>query len=179
MTEFRTIEARAYHCGQMCRLLRIEHQEAVAQIGIDAHRELRARFEASVFRRAWLINGKLAALFGVTGGMLSSGGFLWLALSVEAQRHPVAIVKEGRRQLDDIMRTKRELATTILGHDHAALRLAIFFGFHVSDHGPGKRAIDCQGRRVLSRFVRDVPDHRMPIGSGYAIAMGYHHEEAA
>jgi hypothetical protein len=117
---FTVIEARPWHCGRMARLLRIEHASAIARLGIDSHRELSSRFGESAFRRAWLIDGELAALGGVTGPQMAAWGFLWLALSERARRYPVAIVKEAKRQLAEIMVVKRELATTILDNDAAA-----------------------------------------------------------
>lgn len=179
MTDFTIIRAKPQHCGQMCRMLRHEHREAVVRLGIDSHRQLRAMFEASSFRRSWMIDGQLAALGGVTGNSLAVTGFVWLALAENARRYPVAIIKEARRQLDAIMVLKRELATTILNGDEAAKRLAIFLGFHVADDGPGSRAFSRFARRDLARFVATDADSRIPVGDGFAIAMGYHHEEAA
>lgn len=179
MPEFSIIPARPWHCGQMVRLLRHEHRNAIARLGVDSHRELRHRFETSAFRRAWLIDGRLAALGGVTGGTLCATGFLWLALSETARRYPVAIVKEARRQLAEIMLVKRELATTILDGDAAAQRLAIFLGFHVADEGLGAQAYSKASRRSLARFVMTDPDIRLPVGSGFAVAMGYHREQEA
>lgn len=179
MTDFTIIEAKPYHCGQMSRLLRAEHREAIARVGADIHREMRARFDASSFRRAWMIDGRLAALGGVVGTSLSTYGFVWLALTNEARRYPLAVVREARRQLDEIMTVRRELATTIIGGDEAAKRLAVFLGFHVSESGPGSRAYSRFARRDLARHLENDPELRLPIGNGYAVALGYHHKEAA
>lgn len=174
MTTFAIIDAKPHHCGQMVRLLRIEHQSAIARLGLNSHRELRERFDQSSFRRSWLIDGKLAALGGVTGAKISGHGFLWLAISERARKYPVAIVKEARRQLAEVMLVKRELATTILNGDDAARRLAVFLGFHVADDGPGAPAYSRFARRDLTRHLDNDPDIRIPIGDGFAIAMGYH-----
>ena len=74
MPHFEIVEAKAWHCGAMSRLLRQEHAEAIALIGLNSHRELRAVFDESIFRRAWLINGRLAALGGVIGPAASAYG---------------------------------------------------------------------------------------------------------
>src|ERR1700678_2700270 len=126
MTTFTVIPARANHCGQMCRMLRLEHRLAMARVNMDMHRELRRCFDASAFRRAWLIDGTLAGLGGIMGNVLSPYGFGWLALTEEARRSPTAVSKEARRQLDEIMSLKHELATTIIAGDESAKRLAIF-----------------------------------------------------
>lgn len=176
MTDFTIVEAKPWHCGAMSRLLRHEHRNAVAVLGIDSHRELRTLFDASAYRRAWLIDGKLAGLGGVTGSEMAAIGFVWLTLTEQGTHYPIAIVKEARRLLDEIMVTKRELATTILAGDHAAKRLAIFLGFHVSHDGPGSPASTRFARRDLARFLDSNPELRIPIGTSYVIPMGYHHD---
>lgn len=179
MPDFTIIEAKPWHCGQMARALRAEHREVIARIGIDCHKELRTRFNASSFRRAWLIDGQLAALGGVMGTKLAATGFIWLALAGIASRYPIAVTKEARRQIDEIMNTKREVATTILSGDLAARRFAIFLGFHVSHEGLGVPAHARIERRRLSEFVENDVDSRIPIAGGYATVMGYHHEDVA
>lgn len=179
MTDFTIVEGRPWHCGQMARTLRHEHQRALVMLGINSHKELRACFEASCYRRAWFIDNHLSALGGVLGNTISHNGFLWLAISERARRYPVAIVKEARRQIDTIMISKQELATTILGDDAAAMRLAVFLGFHVSHDVLGAPAHSRASRRVLMQHVRSDPERRIPIKNGYVIPMGLHREEAA
>lgn len=182
MTDFTVIPAKSFHCGMMVRRMRAEHSQAHAMLGVDArrqHEELRASFHASCFRRAWLIDGQLAALGGVVGTALSAHGFIWLVLTDQARRYPVAVVKEARRQLAEVMVTFREIYTTVLPNDAAARRLAIFLGFHVAHDGAGQMAVSRAGRRTLAEFL-DVEERcHVPMGNGHVIAMGYHHEGAA
>lgn len=173
MTDFTIIEARPWHCGQMTRLMRLEHQKAIAMIGIDSHRELRARFDASAFRRAWLINGKLAALGGVTGSRLEPSGMVWLALSNETLHYPLEIVREARRQLDEIMILKRELITLILDGDESSRRFAVFLGFHAAQPECGKPAVSRFGRRDVLHFLQSDFVERIALGNSSAIAMKY------
>lgn len=174
MTRFEIITAKPWHCGAMVRRLRAEHREAVARTGMAAHRELRSMFEQSSFRRSLLIDGELSALGGVTGGLASATGFAWVVMTERATKYPLGITREIKRQLDAMMLTRRELATTIIGGDEAALRMAIFLGFHVADDGPGSVAASRFARRQLRRYIESDPDLRLPIGEGYCIAMGYH-----
>lgn len=151
MPEFAVIDAEPHMIGRMVRGLRLAHTAALEGLGIDrheTHRQLRALFGQSSFRRAWTVNGKLAAIGGVTGMLASDRGFIWLALTEEAVRYPVAMVKEARRQLSEIMATRMEVATTLISNDHAAMRFAGALGFHGNT--------------------------RIPVGNGEAIAVGYH-----
>lgn len=149
MGRFQIIEAKAHHCGAIIRRLREDHQAAVALLGINSHREIRERFDASAYRRAWSIDGRLAGLGGVTGSTISGTGFAWMALTNEAARHPYAVARETLRQIADIMLVKREIVTTLIPEDKLALRFATRLGFEV-DHG--------------------VP---IPYGRGHVIAVRY------
>lgn len=129
MTAFLLIEARLWHCGQILRRMRGEHRVALAGIGCQSHRELRACFDASSYRRAWLIDGELAALGGITGTALSCAGEVWLVLAELALRHPHHVVGEARRQLAMLAATRSQITTTVLTEDKRSLRLIMMLGF--------------------------------------------------
>ena len=175
---FEVVEAKVWHCGQMLRRLRREHMWAIACLGVDSHRELRQRFDESSFRRAWLVDGKLAGIGGVTGSPLATEGMVWLALSHDAMRYPLEMVRESRRQLDGLMRSRRRLLTTILAGDEAAKRVAVFVGFVAADERPEPRAVSRYGRRALIETVASKDDIRVPMGSGFAVVMQYDREAA-
>lgn len=170
---FEIREARRWMCGRLARLLRAEHSTAALRIGLDVHRGLRDIYGISYYRRAWYIDNHLAGLGGATGSPLSPSAFVWIALSERATRYPVAIVKEARRQMAEIMKTKVELTTTIIDGDEAAKRLVVFLGWHVEDSGNGAAAETRYGRKRLTAFL----DHEAPrirYGNGAAVRMGYH-----
>lgn len=149
MGRFEVIPGKPYHCGAMIRRLRAEHRAAVATLGLSPHHSLRSNFDISLFTRAWLIDGELAGLGGVTGSEISSTGYVWLALSEKATKFPIEIVKEARRQLARIMVTKRDLVTLIIPEDKTSLRFATWLGFETVDPTP----IPCgTGRVVLIRY---------------------------
>jgi hypothetical protein len=129
--KFEIVEAKAQHCGQMTRLLRAEHRAAVEALDIDTHRQLRACFDASAFRRAWLVDGKLGALGGVTGGKLDVYGQVWLAFSSVGLRYPKEIIREARKQLAEISQVKRKLVTLMLLSDTPSVRFARHVGFQI------------------------------------------------
>lgn len=156
MGRFEIIPGRQFHCGAMIRRLRAEQREAIATIGIDPHRSLRDNFDMSVFVRAWLIDGSLAGLGGVTGPEIATTGYVWLALSEQATRFPVEIAKEARRQMTRIMLTKRELITSIIPEDQKSLRFAAWLGFEVTSPTP----IPCgKGRIILAKYRANSQDH--------------------
>ncbi len=173
-TTFEIVEARRWMCGRLTRMLRAEHASAAIRLGLDVHRGLRGMYDQSpFFRKGWLIDGHLAALGGATGSALSPASFVWVALSERATRYPVAIIKEARRQLAELMLTKQELTTTIIDGDEAAKRLVVFLGWHVEDEGQGAAAETRYGRKRLTAFI-DHEAPRLRFGGGSAIRMSYH-----
>ncbi len=176
---FEIIPAKPWHCGAMVRRLRAEHALAVARLGLDSHRELADRFGQSAFRRALLIDGHLEALGGVTGSLLSSEGYVWLALSARAARFPLALVRHARNQLDEIMVTKRVLVTSVLDDDMAAKRFAVYLGFVLADDDGAEPAVSRHGRRLLGCRIEGDHEARIPLGNGSAVALAYRAMEDA
>lgn len=174
MQKVEIVEAKAHYCGMILRRLRLEHAQSFAMVGLNAHRQLRETFSASAWRRAAFMNDRIVGLGGVTGSLLSPSGFVWLCLTNEVVRHPILVLREVRRQIDEIMRIKTELYTTVLPGDESALRLCSWLGFHVGHDGLGAPASDRAGRRLQMEFIRNTPEARVSIGNSYAIALGYH-----
>lgn len=136
MTEFRIIEGQAHHCGAIVRRLREGQRTALIGLGVNPHREIRKNFDASAWRRAWLVDGRLAALGGVTGPLIATGGYVWFAMSQQGQRHPIAVARMVRQQLAELMQIKCDLYTTLLPEDTAAIRFADWLGFESAHNLP-------------------------------------------
>lgn len=173
---FEIRDAKYFDCGRIARMLRVEHEAALIRLGVHSHREIRSTFEASCYRKAFLIDGKLAGLGGVMAPLLSPAGFVWLALSDRATRYPMAIIKYAKKHLAEVMvqQMKTELHTTVLMDDPAALRLAIFLGFHVSDEGLGSAAETRSGRRTLREYIVSTPELHLQHRDARLVVMGYH-----
>jgi len=120
---------KVYHLGQMSRLLRHEHAKMILNMNYNVHRSLLQYYNLSLFSRAWKVNGKLAGVGGVTGSLLSTEGYIWLALSEEILKNPIIIVKEAVMQLREILKVKKRLIAFVLTADKVAQRFAEFLGF--------------------------------------------------
>jgi hypothetical protein len=136
VAEFRLVPAKIWHCGAMIRKLREAQAGALASIGIRSHAELRARFAESSLKLSWEIDGKLSALGGVTGSLLSSTGFIWLALAEEATRYPRQTALTARVQLAEIMKTRHEVFSVMFPSDAASMRWIKFLKFEDAEQQP-------------------------------------------
>ena len=130
---FRLADAKPYHCGRILRRLRDPQRAAFATLGLDAHRQLRDRFGESSFKRAWLIDGELAGLGGVTGSPLSTTGLIWLALTPDCARFPRQTIETARMMLAHVMATREEVYAVLFVSDAASVRFARFLGFEPVD----------------------------------------------
>lgn len=172
--KFEIVEAKRYHCGQIARRLRPTHLEAFARVRLSPHHQIRFLFDHSDFRRSWLIDGEMGAMFGVVGPSMAPVGHVWLFISNRGANFPIAFIKETRRQLDEIMVMKRILETTVTDGHEDAQRLAAFLGFYVSMPPlPGAAAYSRRGRRRLVDELRHNPDLLVPAWGGVAVQMGY------
>jgi hypothetical protein len=171
------VEGKPWHCGQMARILRHEHQRELTHAGVNIHREIKSSFDGSFWRRAGLIDGRLVGLGGVMGSGINSIGFVWMALSDEVRKHPIATARILRDLLDEIMETRRELATVVIPEDDAALKLAVFLGFHCEHDGQGAQAYSRIGRRDLAKYLKENQDLRMNSGKGTCVPLGYKRNE--
>lgn len=131
MPRFEIVQGKMHHCGRIVRTLREEHKAPLINLGLNPHHQLRICFDDSAFCKAWLIDGKLAGIGGVTGPFSASDGYIWLALSQEATHYPIEIIREARRQLEMIMQTKRFLTTSLIDADRVSVRFAERLGFKV------------------------------------------------
>jgi hypothetical protein len=166
---FSVIAAKPWHAGQMARTLRHDHERAALALGLSPHRGISERLSSSSWNRAWMVDGKLAALGGVDAPALSHVGMVWLAVSQWAMCHPVALVREAQRQLDEIMLTKRELVTAVLDGDEASHRFAVFLGFTPWPMA----AVSRYGRRSILDGIRAGETERVAVGAGSAVVLRY------
>lgn len=140
MPQFSLIEAKAHHCGMLARRLRGDHRDAMVALGYaDAHRHLRAAFVASpTFRKSWFIDGRIGGMGGIIGSAMSTTGFVWCAVTNEAIRYPIAIVKVCQANLAEALITKRTLVASTLWGDDTAVRFAQSLGFTLTEESPEK-----------------------------------------
>jgi hypothetical protein len=171
--EFDITIARPWHCGQLARRLRHEHHRVLCSIGRGCHAEIRQSFDESSYRRAWCIDGKVSALFGMTGQALSTRALVWMAVSNEATRYPIALVRDSRAALSDMAILKHHLFCSILDADVTSQRFAIFLGFVPATAKRMDAAFSKIWRKELFRRLHDSDEIVMPAGNGCARLMVY------
>lgn len=163
------VPASPRHIRPMAAKLRAAACITLQAFGYEPRRALHRIFLNSFYCRTALIDGKPVAMWGVTGTLLGDVAYVWLVLSDDIASMPRSIVKEAKRELSAIMENYREIATTVLPDDAAAIRFAVYLGFHDNHEGG-----DTQSRKALERDIRENPKHRIAVGDHYVIRLAYH-----
>ena len=136
--------------------------------GFDPRRALHRVVLDSAYCRTAKVDGEVAAMWGIVAPALASTAYVWLVMSDEIGRIPRLVVQTAREELAEMMEVYEEIATTVLPDDEAAIRFALYLGFHDDDEEePGSH-------KVRAQRLRENPRHRIPVGDGYVIALGYH-----
>jgi hypothetical protein len=127
-------EAKLWHCGAISHRLRREHRTLLNDMKLNFHAEAREVFESSpACRKALYIDGKLAAIGGVTGTAMSREGEIWVAVTEEVLKHPVTVARLFKRELEKVMETRHRLVTLVFRDDRRGMMLAYFLGFRASE----------------------------------------------
>lgn len=171
-------EGRRRHCGQICRLMRADHEMALRRMQVPIHRELRAMFDGSHYTRAAFIDGNLSALWGVNGTMLESQGLVWMVLAQHALRYPATIARVARGEMERMVLGKDYLFTTVIADDIPSQRFAAFLGFQPKDGGL-PRAEGAAARRGMVTYLQNNPDLMVQAGMSQQIGIVYCPERTA
>lgn len=165
--QYEVVPSTALHVRPMSAKLRAAAAITLQGFGYRPREALRRAYVASRYCRTALMDGKPIAMWGVKGTMLDDVAFVWLVLSDEVTRFPLAVVKEAQAELAKIMETVDEVAITVLPDDEAAIRFACYLGFHDRD--------DLRmSRKELVRSIMEDPQYKIAIGDQFIIALGYH-----
>ena len=164
------VPASIRHIRPMSRAMRAAACITLERFGQDPRRSLHRAFIASNYCRTALIDGKPVAMWGVVGALMSNVASVWLVIAQDIVGLPLTIVREARNELAHAMANYHELTTTVLPDDEAAVRFALYLGFHGCDGD------DDAPRKMRYDDLMTDPRHRIPVGDSYVIGLGYRAE---
>lgn len=168
-SSYSVVPASIRHVRPMSAQLRAAACITLQGFSLEPRRALHRAFIASSYCRTALKDGRPVAMWGVKGTMLGDIAFVWLVLSDEVTKMPVSVVREARAELAKVMETNSEVAITVLPDDEAAVRFAVYLGFHDRENNDGELS-----RKQLCEAILADPQYRIPVGDHYVIALGYH-----
>lgn len=136
MSRYEILPCRARHIAEISRNLRAEDRAEIENAGLHPrHFLFRLYSESTLYRRAALIDGEVAAVWGDQAPLLSTEGHLWLLTAPPIERLPLAFFRETRREIRERLAVRSMLRADAASGYGRALRFFAMLGFEVLDVG--------------------------------------------
>jgi hypothetical protein len=130
-------DAIAEDCAALAKTMRPEDMaEVLASGGFTPLRALVASRKASADTRVLLVDGEVAAMWGVVPLPMDGAGAVWLLTGTAVDRAPTAFLRKCREELGRIRATWALLVNFIDARHAKALRWARWLGFEVGSPEP-------------------------------------------
>jgi hypothetical protein len=132
--------------------LRDGDRREIEALGKDPRKALRYSFRSSLYPpQVALVDGEIAALWGLCGDMLSDVADPWLVTGKAIERAPISFVKIARGWIAEALQIKPRLENYVHADYTEAVRLLKVLGFHLDEPAPlGPR------RALFRRFWIEV-----------------------
>jgi hypothetical protein len=114
---------------QLARNLRDGDRLEVASLGVTPAVGLRKSFRNALLRRTALIDGEIAAMWGLGGTAMGHTGWPWLMTAPVIETLPVSFLREARREAGRMLATHRVLRGWVAADYTMACRFLQVLGF--------------------------------------------------
>lgn len=126
-----------WHLRELAQDLRRGDLNEITCAGLRPLQALWRAYRNSVYSRAGLVDGKVAAAWGVTGTIISPSASLWLLTGSACSDIPLSFVKIGRAELLKMLEFYHQLEGLVHPEYHQAIKFLRLLGFHfVEANGP-------------------------------------------
>lgn len=136
MRRWQIIDCEPCHLRTLARTLRREDAEEVMALGQRSWRVLLEAWRASAVRRTALVDGEVAACWGVCGPMTGGTGIPWLLTAPAIERVWIDFAREARREVREMLEVYPDLENYV----HAPYKRAVGFlkvlGFAIDEPKP-------------------------------------------
>lgn len=138
------------HLRELAPNLREEDKAEILAFGLSLEKALWRSYKSSVMRRTALIDGEVAATWGVCGHFLGTVGAAWLLTGKAVNKvSPLKFTRIYQEEVKEMLRLFPSLCNIVDANHSAAIRLLSIVGFKL--HPPevmGKRG------KLFIRFER-------------------------
>lgn len=103
MAKYRIAEAEFKDISRLCGTLRYDDWAEITCFGLSPFATIKHCFKTSYLRRSVFVEGEIAAMWGLSGVMLGDTSNVWLLTSKMIEKIPVAFIKEGRKEIAEML----------------------------------------------------------------------------
>ena len=133
---YEIVPARLAHVRAMVNHMRPMDRAEIEGWGMDPKRVLHWLYRDSSIKKAALVDGEVAAIWGVQGAALDDTGMPWAFTAPAIERAKLAFYRETRREVEEMLSTKRSLRTYVLASYGASMAFFSRFGFQFGPPEP-------------------------------------------
>lgn len=120
------------HLREMANALRPEDEQEILSFGLTKEKALWQSYKYSILRKTALIDGKIAAIWGVSGTLLSNNGRPWLMTTPEVKRiSPLRFTRIYQKEALAMLEIFPQLCNIVETSYTEAIRLLEISGFTV------------------------------------------------
>lgn len=120
------------HLREMAVAMQPQSAETALKMGTTPLKALWHSYRQSLICKSVFINGKLSAIFGVSGFIFGEVGRPWLIMTPETQEHPFRVAFLYRKELRKMLDMFPVLEEYVPENNDASIRMLELMGFHVS-----------------------------------------------
>jgi hypothetical protein len=133
---YRIVESQSWHVAELVEAMREDDKIELTDFGMTPKKALWRSYRRAFMRRTAFVDGEIAAMWGLGGGLLAGEAEAWLLTTAAVEKLPMAFAKEGRKAALQMI----ELRSSIFGHVAAnytkAIRLMKILGFTIDEPKP-------------------------------------------
>lgn len=139
MTRYVIVDLAPAHIHVVARNLRDGDRAEVEATGLTPQRALWQSYRASHIRRAALVDGKVAAVWGCSGPLMAAVGHPWLMTTAAIEAIPVSFVREARSEVAAMLAVHPRLINFVAARYTRALRFLEALGFAIGGESDALR----------------------------------------
>lgn len=125
------------HILELRSTLREEDASEICKFGLPIRKALYRSFRNSIFTRTALVNGKVAATWGLCGVLLGESGHPWLLTGTECDKvSPLTFARIYKREVQEMLRHFDVLENWVDSTYYKSVRLLSLIGFTLDDPMP-------------------------------------------
>jgi hypothetical protein len=127
------VETVPAHLREMCSRMDVHTAETSLRLGIPPNKALWRNYKRSVIIKSAFIDGKLAAIWGCVGTLLSQVGYPWLVMTPEVSVHPHSVAFVYRKEVHKMQGMFPKLVDYVDESNEKAVRMLMLMGFKLNE----------------------------------------------
>lgn len=152
------VPSQVDHVYALVANLRDADRLEMTGLDLDPRAVIRTSYRNGIMRRTAFVDGKIAAMWGLGGVMLSDEGSPWLMTTPMVERVPVSFLRVARAQVAEMLSRRQRLSNVVQASYTGACRLLEHLGFTLSDPEPlGPHAVPFR-RFTMTRIDATIPN---------------------